>query len=158
MGGKLAISYAELVKEMWLGSSNRTAPHELKKVVGKRVSKFSGYGQQDSCELINYVLDLMHEDLNRVKKKPYVEMQDSNGRPDEIVSAEHWDAFVARNKSIIVDLMYGQLKSTVQCLECNNISITFDPFLSLALPIARPHKLNLIYVPYDLFSVKKESD
>ena len=100
----------------------------------------------------------MHEDLNRVKKKPYVEMQDSNGRPDEIVSAEHWDAFVARNKSIIVDLMYGQLKSTVQCLECNNISITFDPFLSLALPIARPHKLNLIYVPYDLFSVKKESD
>jgi ubiquitin C-terminal hydrolase len=55
----------------------------------------------------------MHEDLNRVKKKPYVEMQDSEGRPDEVVSAEHWNAFIARNKSIIVDLMYGQLKSTV---------------------------------------------
>ena len=32
------------------------------------------------------MLDLMHEDLNRVKKKPYVEMRDSDGRPDEIVS------------------------------------------------------------------------
>lgn len=44
MGGKLATAYAELIKEMWGGSSGRTAPHELKKVVGKRVTKFSGYG------------------------------------------------------------------------------------------------------------------
>jgi hypothetical protein len=45
MGGKLASSYAELNKEMWLGNSGRLAPHDLKKVVGKRVTKFSGYGQ-----------------------------------------------------------------------------------------------------------------
>lgn len=49
----------------------------------------------------------MHEDLNRVIKKPYIEMKDSEGRPDAEVSLEHWDAFIARNKSIIVDLMYG---------------------------------------------------
>lgn len=49
----------------------------------------------------------MHEDLNRVIKKPYIEMQDSNGRSDEEVSKEYWDAFTARNRSIIVDLMYG---------------------------------------------------
>ena len=66
MGGKLAVSYAGLLKDMWQGSSGRTAPHEVKSVVGKKVTKFSGFGQQDSCELINYVLDLMHEDLNRV--------------------------------------------------------------------------------------------
>jgi ubiquitin C-terminal hydrolase len=33
--------------------------------------------------------------------------------------------------------MYGQLKSTVKCLDCGNISITFDPFLTLPLPIAK---------------------
>ena len=43
--------------------------------------------------------------------------------------------------------MYGQLKSTVQCLTCHNISITFDPFLTLALPIARPFKINLDFIP-----------
>ena len=139
---------------MWQGSSGRTAPHEVKKVVGKRVTKFSGTGQQDSCELINYVLDLMHEDLNRVVKKPYIEMRDSEGRPDEEVSKEHWEAFLARNKSIIVDLMYGQLKSTVECLECNNISITFDPFLTISLPIARPYKLTVVFVPYDMFTIE----
>jgi ubiquitin C-terminal hydrolase len=56
-----------------MGNSSSTAPWDVKKVVGKRVAKFSGFGQQDSCELINYLLDLMHEDLNRIRKKPYVE-------------------------------------------------------------------------------------
>lgn len=126
----------------------------MKSVVGKRVTKFSGFGQQDSCELINYVLDLMHEDLNRVVVKPYIELQDSNGRDDSVVSAEHWAAFLARNKSIIVDLMYGQLKSTVQCLVCQNISITFDPFLTLALPIARPFKLSVVFIPFDQFNTE----
>jgi ubiquitin C-terminal hydrolase len=74
-------------------------------------------------------------------------MPDSAGRPDEDVSKEHWEAFLARNRSIIVDLMYGQLKSTVKCLECGYISITFDPFLTLALPIARAYKLLIKYVP-----------
>lgn len=97
MGGKLAIAYAELIRDMWIGTTGRIAPWDVKKVVGKRVTKFSGFGQQDSCELINYVLDLLHEDLNRVKQKPYIELKDSEGRPDEEVSREHWNAFLARN-------------------------------------------------------------
>jgi hypothetical protein len=43
------------------------------------------------------MLDLLHEDLNRVVIKPYVEIKDSNGRPDEEVSQEHWEGFLARN-------------------------------------------------------------
>jgi ubiquitin carboxyl-terminal hydrolase 4/11/15 len=51
---------------------------------------------------------LIHEDLNRVKKKPYVELPDHDGkRPDDEMSKLFWDAFLARNQSIIVDLMYG---------------------------------------------------
>ena len=68
-----------------------------------------------------------------------------------------WNAFLARNQSIIVDLMYGQLKSTVKCLECGNISITFDPYLTLALPIAKSQVLEVIFVPYDLFYLPKDA-
>lgn len=136
--GKLAGAFDELLSEMWLSKNTRTAPHQLKRVLGKRVARFSGYGQQDSCELLNYLLDLIHEDLNRVTKKPYVEMPDHDGtRPDDEMSKLFWQAFLARNQSIIVDLMYGQLKSTVKCSVCGNISITFDPYLTLPLPISR---------------------
>ena len=51
---------------MWYGSNSKTAPYLLKKTLGSRISRFSGYGQQDSCELVNFVLDLLHEDLNEV--------------------------------------------------------------------------------------------
>jgi hypothetical protein len=37
----------------------------------------------------------LHEDLNRVIDKPYVETNDSNYRPDTEVAKEHWDAFIA---------------------------------------------------------------
>jgi ubiquitin C-terminal hydrolase len=41
-------------------------------------------------ELLSFVLDGLHEDLNRVKVKPIVEGSESDGRPDEIVSKESW--------------------------------------------------------------------
>ena len=47
---------------------------------------FSGYNQHDSGELITYLLDGLHEDLNRVKVKPYVESKDYDGRDDKIVA------------------------------------------------------------------------
>lgn len=43
--------------------------------------------------------------------------------------------------------MYGQLKSTVKCLQCENISIKFDPFLTLSLPIAAPIQVQVTYIP-----------
>lgn len=137
MSGKLAKAYASLVNDLWQGSDSKTAPWDLKKTLGSKISRFSGFGQQDSAELVNYLLDLLHEDLNRVTKKPIVEMSEELNRPDDIVAKEYWDAFTARNRSIIVDLMYGQLKSTVKCHSCKNTSTAFDPFLSISLPIVK---------------------
>lgn len=107
MKGKLAKAYGELLKTMWLGKSNRSSPHDLKRTLGSAVSRFSGYGQQDSAELVNYLLDLIHEDVNRVYDKPYVELNDNQDRPEHEIAKEFWDFFLARNQSIIVDLMYG---------------------------------------------------
>ena len=36
--------------------------------------RFSGHHQQDSQELLTFLLDGLHEDLNLVKEKPYVDM------------------------------------------------------------------------------------
>lgn len=84
-----------------------------------------GYNQNDSQEMLQFALDGLHEDLNRVIDKPQVETKDSDGRPDLIVAEEHWNAFQMRNKSILVDLMYGQYKSRLVCPKCNKVSITY---------------------------------
>ncbi len=43
--------------------------------------------------------------------------------------------------------MYGQLKSTVTCLTCENVSITFDPFLTLSVPIPKPLNFTVYFMP-----------
>lgn len=45
MKGQLALSYADLIKEMWVGSTSRAAPYDFKRIIGSKVAKFSGYGQ-----------------------------------------------------------------------------------------------------------------
>lgn len=40
--------------------------------------------------MLSVLLETMHEDVNKVTRKPYVEMKDSNNRPDEEVAAEFW--------------------------------------------------------------------
>lgn len=54
-------------------------------------------------ELLAFLLDGLHEDLNRVKKKPYIEAKDAEGRPDSVVAEEYWQNHKARNDSVIVD-------------------------------------------------------
>lgn len=49
-------------------------------------------------------MDGLHEDVNRVKTKPYFEAKESDGRPDEEVADEYWQNHLARNDSIIVDV------------------------------------------------------
>ena len=47
--------------------------------------------------------------LYRVKDKEYRELNDSDGRDDDVVAQEAWDYHLSRNKSVIVDLFQGQV-------------------------------------------------
>jgi ubiquitin carboxyl-terminal hydrolase 4/11/15 len=44
MGGKLAVAYAGLMKDMWASGDGRTAPTDLKRTLGSKIARFSGYG------------------------------------------------------------------------------------------------------------------
>ncbi len=95
----------------------------------------------------------MHEDLNKVLKKPLVEKVESN-EPDDIKSEKSWIGFLRRNQSILVELLYGQYKSTLFCPDenCGNISTCFDPFLSVSLPLAsrtRTYTINCFFIFYN---------
>lgn len=48
---------------------------------------------------------------------------------------EAWERHLKRNQSVIVDLFQAQLKSKLVCPTCNYVSVIFDPFMYLSLPI-----------------------
>ncbi|KAD3641397.1 hypothetical protein E3N88_30621 [Mikania micrantha] len=135
MHGELAVAFGELLRKLWSSGRTAVAPRAFKGKLARFAPQFSGYNQHDSQELLAFLLDGLHEDLNRVKQKPYIETKDSDGRPDEEVANEFWSYHKARNDSIVVDVCQGQYKSTLVCPVCNKISITFDPFMYLSLPL-----------------------
>lgn len=139
-GGKLAEAFSTLMKQMWSGDSSKVAPRDFKWQVGQFAEQFSGYGQQDSMELIEYVLDGLKEDCNKVQgPKPYIEVKEADGRKDAEVAAEALNNYRQRSDSLVDDQFVGLFKSVVKCPEtsdgCGRASVTFDPFLSAKLPL-----------------------
>ena len=139
--GNIAINYYSLIKEMWQGNNSKINPTTFIDSIKKIKKQFAGYKQQDAQEFLSVLLDQLHEDLNRITEKPYLELlEKQNNENDLIASKRWWDLHKQREDSIIVDLFNGQFKSETICQVCNKSSITYDPFLSLCVPLITPKK------------------
>ncbi|KAH9167465.1 hypothetical protein EDB89DRAFT_1997415 [Lactarius sanguifluus] len=156
MHGEIAQSFGALLQRIWSDTSQNTSysPREFKSILSRFAPQFSGYQQHDTQEFVAFLLDGLHEDLNRVLKKPYVEKPDWNGGGNlELVklARSSWQGYMKRNDSVIVDLFQGQYRSTLVCPECKKVSITFDPFmyLTLPLPINKKWRHEIYYIPWD---------
>ena len=57
------------------------------------------------------------------------------GRPDEEVAAEVLASHLQRNNSFIQNLFQGQFRSALICPSCSTRSCTFDPYVSISLPL-----------------------
>lgn len=172
-GGDLAIQFAQLLAEMWgttapadrrrvfpkveYSSTNTSSvvyPRNFKYTLGKHAEQFMGYDQHDSQELATYLLDALHEDTNRVTKKPYVEKPEKGeDEPDEVAAKKAWDLHLKREDSRVLENFMGQVKSRVQCCKegCGRVSTTFDPFMYLSVPIpgSTERTMRVTFVPLD---------
>ena len=147
-GGKIAEDFGQLIAEMWATSSDNSAskgaskkgkiitPTAFKKTLGSFHCQFQTTQQQDVQELLAFMLDGLHEDLNRVVVKPYVPEVESDGKLDSEheVAVASWRGYLLRNRSIVVDIFQGQLRNVLKCLTCNHKSLKFDPYMYMSVP------------------------
>lgn len=96
-GGRLSKEYCTLVQSVQrtmaggassssysYGDTSTITPSRLKDEVSRVATQFSGYGQQDAQEFLRFFLDGLHEELNRVTKKPpYKELKFEESVPIE---------------------------------------------------------------------------
>ncbi|XP_026712038.1 ubiquitin carboxyl-terminal hydrolase 8 isoform X2 [Athene cunicularia] len=141
--GEVAEEFGVIMKALWTGQYKYISPKDFKITIGKINDQFAGYSQQDSQELLLFLMDGLHEDLNKAdNRKRYKE--ENNDHLDDFRAAElAWHKHKQLNESIIVALFQGQFKSTVQCLTCHKKSRTFEAFMYLSLPLASTSKCTL---------------
>ena len=134
-GGNVAVAYASLLKQIWAGEHSVLVPRVLKQTVANFAPQFDNSYQHDSHEFCQFLMDGLHEDLNRVKTKPYVEELEGFGMDDDKAAIESWKKHLLRHDSVIVDHCQGMHRSHLTCPQCGRESIKFDVYSSISLPL-----------------------
>nr|XP_023013521.1 uncharacterized protein LOC111503460 [Leptinotarsa decemlineata] len=131
-------AFAEVIKELWSEDSSDRVVNtvSLKSQIQRFAPRFMGYAQQDAQEFLRYLLEGLHEDVNRITEKPKPIITEIDEKlSDNEKAQESWLRYLRMDNSKIVDNFVGQLKSTLRCTHCGHSSVTFDPFWDLSLPI-----------------------
>lgn len=140
-------AYANMMEALWSrkGTSDAFSPSEFKRQVERLNRQFTGSSQHDAQELLRYVLQGLHEDINRVRERPrrdatvFAQFEKEHDRaPTDYEKADvAWRFYRRYENSAVVDMLVGQLKSTLEFTDCAHKSVTFDPFWDLSLPIPK---------------------
>lgn len=148
---QLVREFEKLSKDMWFDTRSCFSPVRIKAVLGSISMDYQGNLQQDAHDVLELILDRLHEDVNRVVVKPYIEQPEGDGTNDVEIGQDAWEKHQRRHSSAITDLFGGQLKSNVSCCSenCTRVSVTFDYFntLQLAIPGPMSHQM-VVYAPF----------
>ena len=116
--------------------SEAVSPDIFQKTVGTFNPQFRNLEANDSKDLILYLLQAMHQELNYWTNNPSF-----NGYPNQYNRVNTFQAFIcsydATNKSIISDLFYGTSENTTKCEVCNNIIYNFQKIEFLTFGVCK---------------------
>ncbi|KAM9409487.1 ubiquitin carboxyl-terminal hydrolase 8 [Pholidichthys leucotaenia] len=141
--GEVAEEFGVIMKALWAGLYKCISPRDFKITIGKINEQFAGYDQQDSQELLLFLMDGLHEDLNKADNRKRYKEEENDHLDDQSAADLAWSKHKLLNESVIVALFQGQFKSTVQCMTCHRKSRTFETFMYLSLPLASSSKCSL---------------
>jgi ubiquitin C-terminal hydrolase len=117
--GDVTGAYADLLWRLLKSDENGDdytsfKPTRIKEAIGSKDVRFATDDQQDAQEFMTYILDVIHEELKA---------KDKNSR-----------------HTIINDLFFGALKSTITCTECQKEESTIQPINFLSIPLNRQER------------------
>lgn len=127
----------------------------------KGYGEFTGLGQNDSQEFLQFFLEILHNSFSReVIMKITGEAKNAFDKI-AIDALESWKTYFNNDYSLIVDIFYGQLVSELYTIQNQKetVSKSYEPFNSLSLELPQENKLDLnLYDCLDLFTSKEKLD
>ena len=117
-------------------SNNKSfAPRDFKKKLGHYNPQFKYYEANDSKDLILYLLQTFHEELNYMGDQPFPTYL---MRPDQLNRANSFNYFMQtyniQNFSIASKLFFGTYENRTMCCKCRNLFFSFQKFEFISFP------------------------
>ena len=137
---KLSNSFLEVIENIWEKYSIKYyAPYNFKNLISQMNPLFAGIQANDSKDLVLFLLETMHNELNKVKDIPPF---DNN--TDQYNFEKNFAGFVNyfqnNFQSIVSDIFYGMYNSRMQCLNCNAITHNIQCYNILIIPLEEVRK------------------
>ncbi|ELK00058.1 Ubiquitin carboxyl-terminal hydrolase 45 [Pteropus alecto] len=114
------------------------SPKVLFNQLCQKAPRFKSFQQQDSQELLHYLLDAVRtEETKRIQASILKAFNNPTTKTADDETRKKVKAYGKEGvKMNFIDRIFiGELTSTVMCEECANISMVKDPFIDISLPI-----------------------
>ena len=112
------------------------SPNYFKTIISQENQLFEGKKANDSKDLINFLIERLHKELNIIQTK---NNDNNNYNINQLNENEVLQLFLQDFKnnyrSIISDLFYGVLETKTKCGGCQNIKYNFQIFSFIEFPL-----------------------
>lgn len=134
----LSTAYSTFVGEL-IGSQNTRpsiSPRPILSELVKTYPRFGNFGQHDSHEALRYLLDGLRLEELKLWQRAILDELECTSKSTEETKNEVRIWGKSTNLCTTVDRMFGGvLLTSLTCSQCNHISLHFEVFLDLSLPI-----------------------
>ena len=132
--------YYDLLLNLWNREKNNSAysPNSFKEVLSKENPLFAGIAANDSKDLINFLIERFHQELNEVKPNKtnnnnIINVQDQTN--EQYMLNIFLEEFKEKYNSAISNMFYGLMETKSQCLGCNVLKYNFQVYSFLEFPL-----------------------
>jgi ubiquitin carboxyl-terminal hydrolase 8 len=142
---QLTNAYTEVLKNLWQKSyDNYYTPTYFKDTISKMNSLFAGVQANDSKDLVLFLMETIHNELNEPNKSNKNSIQKrasfSNQYNYETTFNLFSEYFMKTFNSVISHLFYGMYNSMMKCLSCNAVTHNVQCFNILIFPLEEVRK------------------
>ena len=141
--GKISKEYKALLTEIFSNSRNffgfdsSVSPKKFNDLISRLNPQFSKYQSNDAKDLIIYLLQEMHEELNYFGGKKLQKIPQCNQLDESDSFKFFYEVNSKMNFSIISYLFWGIVKQTTICKVCKSTLFNFQYFQYLSFPLYR---------------------
>ena len=130
--------YYKVIKNLWNRENNNKSysPNSFKEILSKENPLFAGIQANDSKDLINFLIEKFHQELNIVNINQDDLSQMSTNQMNELSMLNTFVLdFRQKFNSPISNLFYGILETKSQCQGCKIMKFNFQLYSFLEFPL-----------------------
>ena len=136
----MANEYYIVIKHLWDRAQNNIpySPNSFKETLSKENPLFEGIAANDSKDLINFLIERFHQELNEIKRN----IQDNNNNNNNLDQTNEnlmlnifVKEFQKKYNSPISNLFYGIIETKSQCHFCKTMKFNFQVYSFLEFPL-----------------------